>query len=361
MCPMDGHFPLDIVILETHKTKTGEEIYEAILYCSKCSRWFPVVEGIPRLMPDELRNEGEDMLFLKKYGEKLPKNIRRKFSSKVLKSLDESQAIIHDKKETMKEFDQGAPKYHDKPYGGNYRTTIESEAILKRLDLAKGDILLDAGSGSGRITKSLTENCSELVAADFSFESLKLCRRYCDDVKSCMVHYVQCDIEHMPFKEETFDKVASCEVILHLPNAQARYNGLREIHRVLKNKGVFVVVMYNYTLFLRVIDNKYEKEGYQEDKKSKKGAYYYRFSKSEFEKLLSNFFALKESCTIGNLFYVKQCFIGALFTRILNKESVEKLDKMLSGRLIIKIDQFLEKVPFSSLFATYLLSKCIKK
>ncbi len=52
-----------------------KEILNGVLICSKCNRWYPIVDEIPQLLPDELRELEEDLSFLKKYGEKIPKNI----------------------------------------------------------------------------------------------------------------------------------------------------------------------------------------------------------------------------------------------------------------------------------------------
>ncbi len=51
------------------------EILNGILICSKCNRWYPIVDEIPQLLPDELRESNEDLSFLRKYAEKIPKNV----------------------------------------------------------------------------------------------------------------------------------------------------------------------------------------------------------------------------------------------------------------------------------------------
>jgi hypothetical protein len=51
------------------------EILNGILICSKCNRWYPILDEIPQLLPDELREPNEDLSFLKKYSEKVPEKI----------------------------------------------------------------------------------------------------------------------------------------------------------------------------------------------------------------------------------------------------------------------------------------------
>lgn len=48
-----------------NKIKIETEIESGLLFCEKCKRWFPIKETIPQMLPDEYRNEKEDIQFLK--------------------------------------------------------------------------------------------------------------------------------------------------------------------------------------------------------------------------------------------------------------------------------------------------------
>lgn len=51
------------------------EIKEGLLKCNKCGRWYPIgsaVDGIPELLPDELREEKRENEWLLKWREKIP-------------------------------------------------------------------------------------------------------------------------------------------------------------------------------------------------------------------------------------------------------------------------------------------------
>ncbi len=43
------------------------EINEGIMTCDKCQRWFPIIETIPQMLPDEVRKEKKDVPFLQKW------------------------------------------------------------------------------------------------------------------------------------------------------------------------------------------------------------------------------------------------------------------------------------------------------
>ena len=76
VCPIDKHFPLDIFELESK----DEVVIEGALFCQKCSRFYPIIEEIPILLPDELRNKKQDLDFLKNNQTKLPEKIIKQAS-----------------------------------------------------------------------------------------------------------------------------------------------------------------------------------------------------------------------------------------------------------------------------------------
>lgn len=63
-CPIDKH-GLEINIFT--EDEQGE-VLEALMTCPQCRRYFPVVYGIPILIPDEYRDDGLEKPMLKKWG-----------------------------------------------------------------------------------------------------------------------------------------------------------------------------------------------------------------------------------------------------------------------------------------------------
>ena len=47
-----------------NKLKIETEIDSGILLCEKCNRWFPIIDTIPQMLPDEYRDEKKDIKFL---------------------------------------------------------------------------------------------------------------------------------------------------------------------------------------------------------------------------------------------------------------------------------------------------------
>lgn len=72
-CPIDKHYPLELHDIEA----AGDDVRQGVLFCTKCSRYYPVIDGIPVMLPDELRNKERDTSFLEKWKEKIPEKILR--------------------------------------------------------------------------------------------------------------------------------------------------------------------------------------------------------------------------------------------------------------------------------------------
>lgn len=50
-------------------------IIEGILYCKKCSRFYPIIDEIPILLPDDLREKEKEVVFLNKWKNNIPQKI----------------------------------------------------------------------------------------------------------------------------------------------------------------------------------------------------------------------------------------------------------------------------------------------
>ena len=70
-CPIDKNYPLELHEI----TGKNNVISEGALFCPKCSRFYPIIEEIPIMLPDELRDKKLDMEFLKNNKERLPEKI----------------------------------------------------------------------------------------------------------------------------------------------------------------------------------------------------------------------------------------------------------------------------------------------
>ena len=67
-CPIDKHYPLELLEFTTKE----EVIVDGVLLCSQCERYYPIIDEIPVMLPDNLRSRKEDLGFLQKWAAKLP-------------------------------------------------------------------------------------------------------------------------------------------------------------------------------------------------------------------------------------------------------------------------------------------------
>jgi uncharacterized protein YbaR (Trm112 family) len=72
-CPIDKHYPLELY----EAVSEGQVVKEGVLFCTKCSRYYPIIDEIPVMLPDELRKEKKDrdIEFLKKWQDKIPDKV----------------------------------------------------------------------------------------------------------------------------------------------------------------------------------------------------------------------------------------------------------------------------------------------
>ena len=70
-CPMCKHHPLESFELDLK----NEIIEEGALFCVSCSRFYPIIDEIPIMLPEELRNKKQELEFLKKNKDSLPEKI----------------------------------------------------------------------------------------------------------------------------------------------------------------------------------------------------------------------------------------------------------------------------------------------
>lgn len=69
-CPIDKFYPLELQVFEEK-----EEIVSGIIICPKCNRYYPIIDEIPHMLPDDLRERDEDLKFLEKWKTKVPDKV----------------------------------------------------------------------------------------------------------------------------------------------------------------------------------------------------------------------------------------------------------------------------------------------
>jgi uncharacterized protein len=76
-CPIDKHYPLELFEINVKEDNNNEDIIisDGVLFCNKCYRFYPIIDEIPVLLPDELREKQKDIEFLQKWHDKIPSKV----------------------------------------------------------------------------------------------------------------------------------------------------------------------------------------------------------------------------------------------------------------------------------------------
>lgn len=302
-CPIDHHGPLDVEGFQ--KTPEGE-IAEGLLHCSTCARTFPIRESIPCFVEHSDVDSAEEGANRWKADEqKMRDLLARNYDSRIPDRV----------------------------------VSAELMGLMYKMNLASNHGLLDVGCGTGRITMSLAKLARVTVASDFSLASLKIFRDRIPVEWKRRVHLVQADAFHLPFRERAFDRIVSNGVFEHLPALLEDRSPVWEAARVLVNDGVFVVSIYNYSMW-RVLMTRlfptvtygggYDREGFHAGK-----IYFRRYRWSEINALL------KESFEVAH--------IGG--TRIVPKEILKR-----GGTMALRLERAFQRLPVSKFLGYYVLA-----
>ncbi len=89
-------------------------------------------------------------------------------------------------------------------------------------DLASAGAVLDLPCGNGRFTRELLDAGAPLVNADLSLAMLGAAARVAESASRAPGRFrggVQCDVAHLPFRDDAFDVVISIRFLFHVPRA----------------------------------------------------------------------------------------------------------------------------------------------
>jgi ubiquinone/menaquinone biosynthesis C-methylase UbiE len=100
----------------------------------------------------------------------------------------------------------------------------------------KGQMVLDAGSGTGNLSLIMSQSGAKVIGLDFSREGIKLHQK-----KDPSAEVIHGDLtKKLPFQDESFDCIVSNNVIYTL-DKKLRRMVFAEFYRILKKGGVIVV------------------------------------------------------------------------------------------------------------------------
>lgn len=216
------------------------DVTEGILACLNCRNIFPIIDTIPEILPDELRNSGRENAFYAKYRDRLEHQFPDLFRAGPRSEGPSSAAGEIDW--TYKIAEMKLTHRTDLPFGffgPGYVVPFEPlhpvrsiEKILRfmisvhHVNLRLGDFVLDLGVGYAWTTEWLKRLGYNVIGVDLNREYLH--------VGLERTHYklpplLLSDIEDLPLRHESFHGIVFFDAFHHLANREKCLQNLAEL------------------------------------------------------------------------------------------------------------------------------------
>jgi len=202
---------------------------------------------------------------------------------------------------------------------------LQQEIISNNLNNCKK--IIDIGCGTGRFSVYLSKKGHDVISIDLSLEMLKILKQK-SKKQNLNIKLVRADIEHLPFKKESFDGISSIFVLRHFKSIDKI---ISEFGYIIKKQGI--ITFDNMNTKFKFYDELLQKTG----KNTKKFSDYF-FDKSYIEKILKrNNFKTQKTTSILKM----PMFITHFFTCKLKLKSIlyfiKKIEKRFNFGLLIFI------------------------
>ena len=243
-CPdCAGSLELEILAAAAGDGSVGEEISEGLLHCGR-SHWFPVVGGIPRMLPDALADHWARL------GPGLAAS-----SSPAVQELVKARGAggsgdrgYDERTRSNFSLEWEHHEVGDKTWGIDLDDRVRA-FFLDSIGISVADldgmVMLDAGCGNGSQSVAYTEYGVEVIALDLSsgVEHGQAFRHLRAGARPELVHFVQGDLQSPPLAPGSVDLIHSAGVLHHTSDTLQTF---RRLSPLLKPEATFYVWLYSY-------------------------------------------------------------------------------------------------------------------
>jgi ubiquinone/menaquinone biosynthesis C-methylase UbiE len=142
-------------------------------------------------------------------------------------------------------------------YDQRYREIQEEKyrSIISRIKFKKGDLILDAGCGTGMLLEKIPSK-QRVIGVDFSLEMIGVARK-----KIMNSNVIRADLKCLPFKDKTFSKVFGVTVLQNIKNPQRT---VKEIARIVQKRGSAILSTLKKKTTKKEIQELIQKSGLKE-------------------------------------------------------------------------------------------------
>ncbi len=211
-CPLCGD-KLDITKFDS----SDAEIFEGIISC-QCNKWYPIINGIPRMLWGEHRGS---------YAEFLSRH--KKVASKFLESEEYQQiTTVKQVQDTFSTIWDKFPSFgiNDKDKQIFYDNWMVQKLGLNSTDelysfISQKKTILEVGIGSGQKLKMMAEHTKGKVVGIDLTSSVEHAFKNTGEMSNTAI--VQADLFKLPFEKGTFDFIISDGVLHHTPDTKQAF------------------------------------------------------------------------------------------------------------------------------------------
>lgn len=242
--------------------------------------------------------------------------------------------------------------WYDSIFEG-YPNAVEVPTVIRRIGTPTG-LVLDHGSGTGRIAEALTELGQPVIALDYSLGSLRKLVARCSGAP---VLAVQADVRSLPIRDGVVHAVTSMGVYVHLRDPEDRHRELRELARVMRPGSPLSLATLNYSAVFRawrLLGNKGAKEG---DHLMGGDFYYLRLTEEELRRELEGVFDVEELVGIRN---IPTRSLAGLIRRAGLRTGADRFLEWMANKGP-RFDWALERTPLSAWLGFYWLARARRR
>ena len=160
-------------------------------------------------------------------------------------------------KDKTRDFYNKASTEYDRAYAGfrgKYITRFEKEKVLDALDIKQGDLVLDAGTGTGEYALEMSKRGAIVVGMDISEEMIRIAH---SKNHNGNIHFIIADAGHPPFRVG-FNKIVGVGLIEYLEKEH-----FVELVKCMEKEGVaiFTGVVNSYCVWKPILRKLLSKKG----------------------------------------------------------------------------------------------------
>ena len=221
---MDKYYPLEPYIFQ----ESEEEILSGIIICPKCLRWYPISEGVPEMLPDELRKEDDDKAFLRTWKSLLPFSLKPWLKQITNKTYTRETLDFYEKcalEFTLKALKDIKNQVFEPLPQDHFLRILYITELMKKVDWNN---FLEIGSGLSPILEMYKGRFPESNTAETY--GIDVTRSFCWVAQKLQkIQSIRADWVFIPFKDKSFDLVVWSEGPEHAIDPDYVFQNIKNI------------------------------------------------------------------------------------------------------------------------------------